>query len=158
MPSLLPTLFASLTEHAAQALQQDNKWLLIDPVYDQLDLLVAQPFDAVLDCILQLIETYPMLDYGGPGPFGSLIEAHPLAAYVPALVASLQRQPSTQVVGWLDRAAGAQALDLPCGPNPLRPADYVLVLEQVLAHPLASEACQDFTRMCLEDARQALAQ
>lgn len=153
MSSPLPALFATLHDCAAQALQQEDKWLVIDPIYAHLETLTAQPFEQVLPMILQLIETYPTLDFGGPGPFGSLIEEHPLAAYTPALLASLQRQPSVQVVGWLDRAMGAEGLGLPCGPNPVRPVDYTHALQQLIAHPLASEGCKAFAQDCLDDAR-----
>lgn len=156
MPASLSDLFATFHVCAAQALQQDDKWLVIDPVYDHMEALTAQPFEQVLPLILQLIETYPTLDYGGPGPFGSLIEEHPLAAYTPALLASLQRQPSVQVMGWLDRAVRAEGLDLPCGPNPVRPADYAAVLEQLLQHPLASDECKAFAQDSLDDARAAI--
>lgn len=156
MSASLSDLFAHFHACAAQALQQDNKWLVIDPVYDHMEQLTAQPLEQLLPRILQLIESYPTLDYGGPGPFGSLIEEHPLAAYTPALLASLQRRPSVQVMGWLDRAVRAEGLDLPCGPNPVRPADYAAVLEQVLQHPLASEECKAFAQDSLDDARQAI--
>lgn len=156
MSASLPDLFAHFHACAAEALQQDNKWLVIDPVYDHMEQLAAQPLEQLLPQILQLIETYPTLDYGGPGPFGSLIEEHPLTAYTPALLASLQRQPSVQVMGWLDRAVRAEGLDLPCGPNPVRPADYSAVLEQLLHHPLASEECKAFAQDSLDDARQAI--
>ncbi|WP_313571667.1 hypothetical protein [Comamonas terrigena] len=99
MSASLPDLFAHFHACAAEALQQDNKWLVIDPVYDHMEQLAVQPLEQLLPQILQLIETYPTLDYGGPGPFGSLIEEHPLTAYTPALLASLQRQPSVQVMG-----------------------------------------------------------
>lgn len=154
--SPLPALFATFHGCAAQALQQDDKWLIIDPVYEHMDLLAAQPLEQLLPHILQLIETYPTLDYGGPGPFGSLIEEHPMAAYTPALLASLQRQPSVQVMGWLDRCVRAEGMDLPGGPNPVRPADYAAVLEQLAHHPLASAECKEFAAVCLEDARKAI--
>lgn len=152
----LSDLFATFHRCAADALQQGNKWLLIDPVYDHMEQLAAQPFEQLLPQILQLVETYPTLDYGGPGPFGSLIEEHPLAAYTPALLASLQRQPSVQVMGWLDRAVRAEGLDLPCGPNPVRPADYAAVLEQIARHPLASDDCKACAEDSLDDVRQAM--
>lgn len=156
MPSSLTDVMLHLHTCAAQALAQDDKWLVIDPIYEQLDVLAALPFEQVLPQILQLIETYPTLDYGGPGPFGSLIEEHPLVAYTPALLDSLRRQPSVQVMGWLDRAVRAEGLDLPCGPNPVRPADYAAVLEHVLQHPLASSDCKAFAQDSLNDARQAM--
>ena len=156
LSSPLPALFARFHDCAAQALAQDDKWLVIDPVYEHMELLAAQPLEQLLPHILQLVETYPMLDYGGPGPFGSLIEEHPMAAYTPALLASLQRQPSVQIMGWLDRCVRAEGLDLPGGPNPVRPADYAAVLEQLLHHPLASDECKEFAQDSLEDARKAI--
>lgn len=156
MSSPLSDLFVTFHNCAEQAQQQDNKWLVIDPVYEHMDLLAAQPIELLLPHILQLIETYPTVDYGGPGPFGSLIEGHPMAAYTPALVASLQRQPSAQVIGWLDRTMRAARLDLPSGPNPVHPADYVAILEQVLHHPQACAECKAFAQDCLDDARKAM--
>lgn len=157
MTDSLSSLFATFHTLAEQALQQDDPWLVLDPVYEQMEVLRTQSLAPLLAHVLALIETYPTLDYGGPGPFGSLIEEHPLAAYTPALVASLQRQPSGQVVGWLDRAFRSEGMDLPCGPNPVRPADYAAALEQVTLHPLASDDCKALAQDCLNDVRKALA-
>jgi hypothetical protein len=99
----LEQLFSQFTSAAQAARDQQDKWLIIDPVYEHLETLQDAALEQVLPHILTLIETYPELDYGGPGPFGSLIEEHPMAAYTPALLASLERQPSVQVIGWLDR-------------------------------------------------------
>ena len=53
--SPLPALFATFHGCAAQALQQDDKWLIIDPVYEHMELLAAQPLEQLLPHILQLI-------------------------------------------------------------------------------------------------------
>ena len=156
MSTTLEQLFSQFTSAAQAAQDQQDKWLIIDPVYEHLETLQDAALEQVLPHILTLIETYPELDYGGPGPFGSLIEEHPLAAYTPALLASLQRQPSVQVMGWLDRAVRAEGLDLPCGPNPVRPADYAAVLAQIAQHPLASDDCKAFAEDSLDDVRQAM--
>ena len=152
----LQALFAQFHEAAAQAQEKQDQWLLIDRVYEHMDELATYPIDQLLAQILQLVETYPQLDYGGPGPFGSLIEEHLLADYTPALAQSLQRQPSTQVIGWLDRAAQTEGMQLPCGPNPVSSEQYVQVLEQVLAHASASQECKEFAQICLTDARKFL--
>ena len=154
MNDSLHALFTSLHAAAAAAQAQDEKWLIIDAVYEHLEELQAQPLAEVLPRILALIESFPELDYGGPGPFGSLIEEHPLADYTPALLDSLQRQPSTQVIGWLDRAARTEGLQLPGGPNPVRPQQFSAVLRQVLAHPEASADCREFALICLKDLPQ----
>ena len=147
----LDPLFEQFHQAAQAATEQDNKWLIIDAVYEQLDALRAFPLTDVLPRILALIEAYPELDYGGPGPFGSLIEEHPMADYMPQLLASLQRQPSTQVIGWLDRGADTDDLQLPGGLNPISSAQYQAALEQVLQNPQASADCKEFAQMCLGD-------
>ena len=150
----LQARFVQFHKAAAQAQAQQDKWLIIDRVYEHMDELATYPIDQLLAQILQLVETYPQLDYGGPGPFGSLIEEHLLADYTPALAQSLQRQPSTQVIGWLDRAARTEGLQLPGGPNPVRPQQFSAVLRQVLAHPEASADCREFALICLKDLPQ----
>lgn len=157
MTSALDSLFTEFATAAEAARAQDNKWLVIDPIYAHMDTLAAASLEQLLPRILALIETYPTLDYGGPGPFGSLIEEHPLAAYTPALLASLQRQPSIQVMGWLDRAVRAEGLDLPCGPNPVRLQDYAQVLEQIGSHALADADCREAAADSLADVRAAQA-
>ncbi|CAM4271694.1 YecA family protein [Comamonas aquatilis] len=156
MSHSLDSLFAQF-HHAAQAAQlQQDKWLIIDPVYEHMELLQAQPLEALLPRILALVEAWPELDYGGPGPFGSLIEEHPMASYTPALAASLLRQPSTQVIGWLDRTTRVDADMLARDPNPVGPAQLSAVLEQVLQHSGASADCKAFAQICLNDLRTCL--
>lgn len=81
MSTTLEQLFSQFTNAAQAARDQQDKWLIIDPVYEHLETLQDAALEQVLPHILTLIETYPELDYGGPGPFGSLIEEHPMAAY-----------------------------------------------------------------------------
>lgn len=156
MSNSLDSLFAQF-HHAASAAQvQQDKWLIIDAVYEQMEALQAQPLDALLPRILALVEAWPELDYGGPGPFGSLIEEHPMASYTPALAASLLRQPSTQVIGWLDRTTRADADMLARDPNPVGPVELSALLEKVLQHAAASDDCKAFAQLCLNDLRTCL--
>jgi hypothetical protein len=130
---------------------QQDKWLIIDPVYEHLETLQDAALEQVLPHILTLIETYPELDYGGPGPFGSLIEEHPMAAYTPALLASLERQPSVQVIGWLDRTMRVDEDFQRGDPNPVGAAEFAAVLRKIVDSPLASDDCKEFAQICLKD-------
>lgn len=149
----LDTCFSTLHQAAQAATAQQDQWLIIDAVYAQLEDLQTQALPDVLPRILALIEAYPELDYGGPGPLGSLIEAHPMASYTPALLASLQRQPSTQVIGWLDRTLRAGEDVQRSNPNPVGPADFAAVLQAIQRSPLASDDCKAFAQVCLDDLR-----
>ena len=151
MPSTLNDLFAQFEPAAKAAQEQGDKYLIIDPIYEHLETLQAAPFDEVLPRILKLIETWPEADYGGPGPFGSLIEEHPMASYTPALAQSLLRQPSIQVIGWLDRTTRVDDDMRERDPNPVGNAEFAAVLRQVLVHPGASQDCKDFAQDCLND-------
>ena len=112
--------------------------------------MAAHDYPQVLARILALIEAFPELDYGGPGPFGSFIETQPVGAYSQALVASLARVPSVQVLGWLDRTMRMDAAQRAADGGLEAPA-FAAVAQAVLAHPLTSADCQSFGRMCLDD-------
>lgn len=144
-------LFSQFRNAAQAASEQHDKWLIIDPVYEHLETLQASALEQVLPHILALIEAYPELDYGGPGPFGSLIEEHPMAAYTPALLESLQRQPSVQVIGWLDRTMRVNEDFQRGDPNPVGAAEFAVVLKKVIDSPLASDDCKEFAQLCLKD-------
>lgn len=147
----LQQIFIELAPAAKAAQEQKDSYLIIDPIYQHMEALQAAPFDALLPLILQLVETYPEADYGGPGPFGSLIEEQPMARYTPALAASLQRQPSTQVIGWLDRTTQVDDDMRQRDPNPVGNVELADLLRQVLAHPAASLECREFAQICLND-------
>jgi len=147
----LEQLFSQFSSAAQAARDQQDKWLIIDPVYEHLETLQDAALEQVLPHILTLIETYPELDYGGPGPFGSLIEEHPMAAYTPALLASLERQPSVQVIGWLDRTMRVDEDFQRNDPNPVGAAEFAAVLQQIVDSPLASADCKEFAQICLKD-------
>ena len=141
MSTPIEELFSQFRSAAQAASEQHDKWLIIDPVYEHLETLQASALEQVLPHILALIEAYPELDYGGPGPFGSLIEEHPMAAYTPALLESLQRQPSVQVIGWLDRTMRVNEDFQRGDPNPVGAAEFAAVLKKVIDSPLPS-SCQ----------------
>lgn len=150
MTTALNSIFTTLAEAAEQSRAQNDKWIVIDCAYQHLDALRLHDYPQVLEQILALVETYPELDYGGPGPFGMLIEAQAIPAYEGALLASLARQPSTQVLGWLSRTmqledAERDALGL------ISRARFTQLLEDVQVHPLVPEDCVDFAQLCLED-------
>ncbi len=151
MSTPIEELFSQFRSAAQAASEQHDKWLIIDPVYEHLETLQASALEQVLPHILALIEAYPELDYGGPGPFGSLIEEHPMAAYTPALLESLQRQPSVQVIGWLDRTMRVNEDFQRGDPNPVGAAEFAAVLKKVIDSPLASDDCKGFAQLCLKD-------
>ncbi|AIJ48741.1 hypothetical protein O987_23290 [Comamonas testosteroni TK102] len=151
MSTTLEQLFSQFTNAAQAARDQQDKWLIIDPVYEHLETLQEAALEQVLPHILTLIETYPELDYGGPGPFGSLIEEHPMATYTPALLASLERQPSVQVMGWLDRTMRVDEDFQRNDPNPVGAAEFAAVLRKIVDSPLASDDCKEFAQICLKD-------
>ena len=68
-----------LLEELKQAIDKvattGDKYQFIDPAYDLTDELeqCEKPFDAVRP-ILELIESSPNIDFGGPGPLGSFME------------------------------------------------------------------------------------
>ena len=151
MSTPIEELFSQFRSAAQAASEQHDKWLIIDPVYEHLETLQASALEQVLPHILALIEAYPELDYGGPGPFGSLIEERPMAAYTPALLESLQRQPSVQVIGWLDRTMRVNEDFQRGDPNPVGAAEFAAVLKKVIDSPLASDDCKGFAQLCLKD-------
>lgn len=150
MNTALNSIFTTLAEAAEQSRAQGDKWIVIDCAYQHLDALRLHDYPQVLEQILALVETYPELDYGGPGPFGMLIEAQAIAAYEGALLASLARQPSCQVLGWLSRTmqledAERDALGL------ISRARFAQLLEDVQVHPSVPKDCVDFAQFCQED-------
>lgn len=151
MHTTIEALFSQFNTAAQAAQEQHNKWLIIDLVYEHVETLQTAALDQVLPHILALIEAHPELDYGGPGPFGSLIEEHPMAAYTPALLASLERQPSVQVIGWLDRTMRVDEDFQRESPNPVGPAEFAAVLAKIVDSPLASDDCKEFAQICLKD-------
>lgn len=145
----LDSVFHALDAAAAESLRSGSKWPVIDCAYEHLDDFLAFEFPVVLDRILELIERYPTLDYGGPGPFGSYIEEHPMPQWTPQLQQSLRRQPSVQVLGWLDRTTRSRGLQQGDAGIPA-PADYAALLNELLQHPLASDEFREFATLCLE--------
>ena len=74
-----------------------------------------------------------------------------MAAYTPALLASLERQPSVQVIGWLDRTMGVDEDFQRGDPSPVGPDEFSAVLEKIITSPLASDGCKEFAQVCLND-------
>lgn len=150
MEKALDLIFEELVGATQEATSKDDKWIIIDRAYAHLDDLSSHDYQQVLQRILALIEKYPELDYGGPGPFGSFLETQPVGAYSLELVASLQRQPSVQVLGWLDRTMRMDAAQRTADGG-IEPSYYADVVTTVLQHPMASENCKSFARMCREE-------
>ncbi|PUE09358.1 hypothetical protein B9Z51_10780 [Limnohabitans sp. T6-5] len=150
MAKPLNSIFDDLLKAAQEAALKQDKWIIIDRAYAHLDDLSSHDYQQVLQRILALIEKYPELDYGGPGPFGSFLETQAVGAYSPQLVASLQRQPSVQVLGWLDRTMRMDESQRTADGG-IEPSYYAEVVTTVLQHPMASENCKSFARMCVEE-------
>ncbi|MDF3835730.1 hypothetical protein P3W85_22675 [Cupriavidus basilensis] len=150
MNNTLDAIFAAIDMAATDATAKGDKWIVIDCVYGYLDKLETHDYQQVLACILALIEKYPELDYGGPGPFGTFIEGQPVGAYTPQLLDSLQRQPSSQVVSWLDRTMRMEEEERE-KQGGTTPAQFARALKAVLLHPSVSEDCKSFAQMCLAD-------
>ncbi|WP_313915164.1 hypothetical protein [Tahibacter sp.] len=144
-------VFEILRAAAAEANAKGDKWIVIDCAYEHMDALGDHDFDEVLAQILALVERYPQLDFGGPGPFGDFIEREPVDAYADQLLASLERRPSVQVVGWLDRIMRAKCYRRQKAWAAIPPSRFALAPEAVLRHPLAAEDCRSFSRECLAD-------
>lgn len=145
----LQSIFDAFDAAAKAASEQSNKWLLIDCVHEHLDDLGIFDYHDVLARILHLVERYPLLDMGGPGPFGTFIEGQSFNAYTPQLLASLQRQPSTTVLGWLDRTMGDEDFQNGYGPNPVSREHFHAVLASIIHDPRVDTGCRDFARLCL---------
>lgn len=144
-------VFEILRAAAAEANARGDKWIVIDCAYEHMDTLGDHDFDEVLAQVLALVERYPQLDFGGPGPFGDFIEQQPVDAYASQLLESLERQPSVQVVGWLDRIVRAKGARRKKAWVALPPARFALALAAVLRHPLTTEDCKSFAQVCLAD-------
>ena len=150
MSQTLVAMFESLGAAAASATEKQDKWIVIDHAYTQLEAWSEHEYSQVLDHILALIEEFPELDYGGPGPFGEFIETQPVGRYSHQLAASLQRRPSVQVLGWLDRTMRMQRAQR-IAQGGLERSAYIELLQAVMAHPLASADCREFAQLCLAD-------
>ena len=150
MDKKLGLIFKDFLTAAEEATSKQDEWIMIDQAHAHLDDLSSHDYPQVLQRILTLIEKYPELDYGGPGPFGSFLETQPVGAYSLELVASLQRQPNVQVLGWLDRTMRMDASQRTADGG-IEPSYYAEVVTTVLQHPMASENCKSFARICLEE-------
>ena len=144
----LDAIFQNIFSAAEQSRIKNDKWIVIDSAYAHLEQLTAHNYQDVLKRIIHLIEHFPDLDYGGPGPFGMLIEKETPSAYLPPLMESLRRKPSSQVLHWLART---MRIPLPQRQSEggVEPTAFAEVLRNVLQHPLATEDCKSFARICL---------
>jgi hypothetical protein len=147
----LEELFHEFDLSARKASNEGDKYIIIDRVYENFDDLSAFPFKEVLGKILELIERYPALDYGGPGPFGSFIEEHPTSEYAHELLDSLYRQPSTQVLGWLDRTMSDNDFQDDNAASPEVKQKYKACLLSVMSNPKTTSDCKDFASICVKD-------
>ena len=75
MDARITELLEELKQAIDKAATTGDKYQFIDPAYDLTDELeqCEKPFDAVRP-ILELIESSPNIDFGGPGPLGSFME------------------------------------------------------------------------------------
>lgn len=154
MNNYLDTIFDDIRSSAKHALESNDKYIVIDKIYEYLEDFSAFDFQEILERILSTIEDYPSLDYGGPGPFGTFIEEQPFSCYTPSLLASLRRKPSTQVVGWLDRSIMDEDFQNGSGTNPVSAGDFASCLVEIISNSSASAECREFSDMCLSDLRK----
>jgi hypothetical protein len=152
----LEDMFVEFDHAAKKSLDGNDKHIIIDKIYENVDYLSVFPFNEVLSRIVDLIERYPELDYGGPGPFGSFIEEHKTREYAQTLIDSLYRQPTTQILGFLGRASsGNDFQDGNAMPPELR-EKFRECLHHVTSNPKASDECKDFAAICLKDMKQRI--
>ena len=95
MDTRITELLEEIKKAIDKAATTGDKYQFIDPVFDLTDELeqCETPFDAVRP-ILELIESSPNIDFGGPGPLGSFMEKFYHEGYEEELVASLKRKPT----------------------------------------------------------------
>ena len=149
MKTEIDMLFDDLLAAAEESTSKNDKWIVIDKACACASKWTLHDYQEVLDRILWLVEQFPHLDFGGPGPFGSFIETRPVGAYSRQLVDSLQRVPCTQVLGWLDRTMRMDASERRADGG-LEPDAFAEVLKGILENSRASEDCKAFATACFE--------
>ena len=104
MDARITELLEELKQAIDKAATTGDKYQFIDPAYDLTDELeqCEKPFDAVRP-ILELIESSPNIDFGGPGPLGSFMEKFYHEGYEEELVASLKRKPTEYTISLMFR-------------------------------------------------------
>ena len=104
MDARITELLEELKQAIDKAATTGDKYQFIYPAYDLTDELeqCEKPFDAVRP-ILELIESSPNIDFGGPGPLGSFMEKFYHEGYEEELVASLKRKPTEYTISLMFR-------------------------------------------------------
>jgi len=104
MDTRITELLEEIKKAIDKAATTGDKYQFIDPVFDLTDELeqCETPFDAVRP-ILELIESSPNIDFGGPGPLGSFMEKFYHEGYEEELVASLKRKPTEYTIALMFR-------------------------------------------------------
>ena len=83
----------------------DNFWDYEDNIVKQL--LKDYSADEMLVPVFQLMEKYPLIDWGMPGAFVHLLESANYSLYSQCLIESLNRQPTMHTVWMLNRQLNA---------------------------------------------------
>lgn len=83
----------------------DNFWDYEDNIVEQL--LKDYSADEMLIPVFQLMEKYPLIDWGMPGAFVHLLESANDSLYSQCLIESLNRQPTMHTVWMLNRQLNA---------------------------------------------------
>ena len=104
MDTRITELLEEIKKAIDKAATTGDKYQFIDPVFDLTDELeqCETPFDAVRP-ILELIESSPNIDFGGPGPLGSFMEKFYHEGYEEELVAQLKRKPNEYTIALMFR-------------------------------------------------------
>lgn len=152
MDPYLENLFREFVDAARAAQESGDRYIVIDRIYEEVDVFSAFPFPDVLGQIVTLVEAFPEIDYGSPGPLGGFVEEHPASAYAPALIESLRRQPSTMFVGLLSRLMMDNDFQDGRSPPSLALAREVgKCFESIALNRDASDSCKDLAASCLQD-------
>ncbi|TYQ18142.1 UNVERIFIED_CONTAM: hypothetical protein Cloal_0555 [Acetivibrio alkalicellulosi] len=122
-----------------EAIRTTDKYAFQDPAWEIIDEIseVDNPSDAI-EPILMLVEKYPLLDYGGPGPFGSFLETYFNKGYEEKLIESIKRKPTEYTIFLLVRIANDTR-------NPKR-QEYMELLKSHSENDCLSDQWKDIIR------------
>lgn len=100
----------------------------VDRTYEVVDKLIVldDAFDAIAP-ILRLMENYPNVEYGRPGPLVHFVERYYKKGYEEKLIDSLKRRPTKHTVWMLNRIIN--------GSQGKTREYYVALLEELLKYP-----------------------
>ncbi|EAA3799333.1 hypothetical protein DOQ73_24085 [Salmonella enterica subsp. enterica] len=150
METVLTNLFEELGAAAKQAQESGDNCIFDDRAYENAYLFSLFPFSDVLSKIINLVESFPEVDYGGSGVLGGFIEEHHPSKYAQALMDSLSRQPNEYFIGLLNVLVMDNDFQdgrrLP-GLEFLR--EFHDCLRKVISDSKASQSCKEYAEDCL---------